>query len=36
MRKKTISNYQCIVTLNFDLLNLTSVGHILNSWGVCV
>ena len=25
--------YQCIVTLTFDL---KSIGHILNSWGVCV
>ena len=26
----------CIVTLTFDVLNLTSIGHILKSWEVCV
>ena len=38
---KTIFNNQCIVTFTFDLLNLTSIGHILNSqedsvWSVMI
>ena len=26
----------CIVTLTFDLLTSKSIGHILDSWGVCM
>ena len=33
---KTIFNNQCIATLIFYPLNLTSIWNILNSWGVCV
>ena len=33
---KTIFSYHCNVTFTFDILTPTSIGHILNSWGVFV
>ena len=36
MRQETIFSNLCIVTLTFDLLTSKSIGHILDSWGVCM
>ena len=33
---ETIFSNLCIVTLTFDLLTSKSIGHILDSWGVCM
>ena len=33
---ETIYSSLCIVTLTFDLLTSKSIGHILDSWGVCM
>ena len=36
MCQKPIFSYHCIVTLSFDILTPTSIGHILDSCGVFV
>ena len=33
---ETLYTPLCIVTLTFDLLTSKSIGHILDSWGVCM